>query len=62
MEKNQATNQLSVQEMESIIGGTEPTGLIGKLAYYVGAAARSIIEFNIMAMEYQTSLPANLKK
>ena len=53
---------LSVQEMESINGGTADPKPGYTLGYIIGVATRSIIEFSIMAMQYQQSLPANLKK
>ncbi len=62
MQNIQTTNLLSVQEMESINGGTADPKPVYDLGYFIGAAVRSIIEFNIMAMQYQQSLPANLKK
>jgi hypothetical protein len=53
---------LSVYEMESIVGGNEDLGPWGKVAFYIGLAARSLWEFSRSAMEYQASLPPNLKK
>ena len=62
MQNIQTTTMLSVQEMESINGGAADPQPGYTLGYILGVATRSIIEFSIMAMQYQQSLPANLKK
>lgn len=62
MKKIENLSMLSLQEMESITGGTAEPSPIYQLGVAIGTAARSIIEFSIMAMQYQQSLPANLKK
>lgn len=54
--------QLSDAEMQSTIGGYEEKGLVEEIAYLLGATAKSIKVFCTTAMEYQASLPANLKK
>jgi hypothetical protein len=50
--------ELSQQEQISIEGG----GFFKDLFYAVGATAKSLYVFTTTAVEYQHSLPANLKK
>lgn len=54
--------QLSDTEMQNTNGGYEDKGLVEVVAYLLGATAKSIKVFCTTAMEYQASLPANLKK
>ena len=55
---------LSEQELVKINGGqiTPETSFAHDVAYVIGAIARGIKEFAQAAAEYQSSLPANLKK
>lgn len=56
--KYEGLSELSSDQMLTIEGG----GFWGDLAYILGATAHSIWQFSKQAMEYQHSLPANLKK
>lgn len=62
MKNNDVFFLLSVTEMQQTNGGYEDKGLVEELAYLIGATAKSIKVFCTTAMEYQASLPANLKK
>ncbi|ULQ50644.1 hypothetical protein [Flavihumibacter fluvii] len=53
---------LSPEEMETIVGGSEGTSLFNELVNLASATTRSIWEFSKSAMDYQASLPTNLKK
>ncbi len=56
--KYEGLSELSSEQMLTIEGG----GFWGDLSYIVGATLHSILQFSKQAMEYQHSLPANLKK
>lgn len=56
--KHEGLNELSSEQMLTIEGG----GFWGDMFFIVGATAHSIWQFSKQAMEYQHSLPANLKK
>jgi hypothetical protein len=62
MNINSNMQMLSMEELENISGGTGDGSLLDQLTFYVGATAKSIYEFCTTSMEYQASLPANLKK
>ncbi|MBL7838599.1 MAG: hypothetical protein JNJ75_00515 [Cyclobacteriaceae bacterium] len=57
---------LSSEDAMNIFGGdtgpTKETSFAYDVAYFFGATIRCIWEFSSGAMEYQQSLPANLKK
>ncbi|MBZ5859236.1 hypothetical protein [Flavihumibacter profundi] len=63
MNINSNMQMLSMEELENISGGGTGDGsLLDQFAFFVGATAKSIYEFCTTSMEYQASLPANLKK
>lgn len=53
---------LGSEELVNIEGGTDGRSFWGDAVYLVAATARCIYEFTKTAVEYQHSLPANLKK
>lgn len=50
--------ELSFDQLQSIEGGS----FWYDVSYLIGATAKAIYTFSTEAMEYQHSLPANLKK
>jgi hypothetical protein len=50
---------LSAEDLTSVNGGS---GFWETLGYIIGATAKTIYVFGKTAAEYQSSLPANLKK
>lgn len=50
--------ELSLDQLQSIEGGS----FWYDAAYFIGATAKAIWTFTQDAVEYQSSLPANLKK
>ncbi len=66
MENMTELRLLSLEDSVNIFGGTtgptKETTFAYDVAYFIGATIRCIWEFSSGAMEYQQSLPANLKK
>lgn len=56
--KYEGLSELSSEQTLAIEGG----GFWGDMAYILGATAHSIWQFSKQAVQYQHSLPANLKK
>lgn len=56
--KYEGFSELSSEQTLTIEGG----GFWRDVAYLIGATTHSIWQFSKQAMEYQHSLPANLKK
>jgi len=56
--KYEGLSELSSDQTLTIEGG----GFWGDVAYLIGATTHAIWKFSKEAMEYQHSLPANLKK
>lgn len=61
MKNDFALQEMSFQELSEVYGG-EDRSLLGDLAHAAGYTLRCIWEFSKQAAEYQSSLPANLKK
>ncbi len=56
-------SELSLEQLHCIQGGVdEGTSFWHDLFFAVGATAKGIVTFAKTAMDYQSSLPANLKK
>ncbi|MCF1715263.1 hypothetical protein L0U88_11555 [Flavihumibacter sp. RY-1] len=56
-------SELSMEQLQCIEGGIdEGTSFWYDVFYTIGATAKGIITFAKTAMDYQSSLPPNLKK
>jgi hypothetical protein len=56
-------SELSLEQLQCIEGGVdEGTSFWYDVFYTIGATAKGIVTFAKTAMDYQSSLPANLKK
>lgn len=62
LEKSWNVQELSSAEKQLTDGGNDGRSFWGDVAYLAGATLRCIVEFSKQAVEYQHSLPPNLKK